>query len=129
MHEVATAYLSEEFSMSRSKAASLVSIACCSIGVICSLSFGPFAGVKLFGMSIFDLFDYVSSNIFLPVGGMFISIFVGWYLDKRLLRDEITNHGTLRIPYLRFVIFVLRYFAPVAIAIILLNQLGLFKML
>jgi NSS family neurotransmitter:Na+ symporter len=129
MHEVATAYLSEEFSMNRSKAASLVSIACCSIGVICSLSFGPFAGVKLFGMSIFDLFDYVSSNIFLPVGGMFISIFVGWYLDKRLLRDEITNHGTLRIPYLRFVIFVLRYFAPVAIAIILLNQLGLFKML
>ena len=128
MHEVATAYMSEEFSMSRRKAATLITIACCSIGVVCALSFGPFAGVKLFEMNIFDLFDYVSSNIFLPVGGMFISIFAGWYLDKRLLRDEITNHGTLHVPYLRFVIFILRYFAPVAIAIILLNQLGLFRM-
>lgn len=128
MHEVATAYMSEEFGMSRRKAATLVTIACCSIGVVCALSFGPFAGVKLFGMNIFDLFDYVSSNIFLPVGGMFISIFTGWYLDKKLLREEITNYGSLRVPYLRFVIFILRYFAPVAIAIILLNQLGLFRL-
>jgi NSS family neurotransmitter:Na+ symporter len=59
---------------------------------------------------------------------MFISIFTGWYLDKKLVRDEITNYGTLRVPYLRFVIFILRYFAPVAIAIILLNQLGLFRL-
>ena len=128
MHEVATAYVSEEFDMSRRKAATLVTIACCSIGVVCALSFGPFSGVKLFDMNIFDLFDYVSSNIFLPVGGMFISIFAGWYLDKRLLRDEITNHGTLHVPYLRFVIFILRYFAPVAIAIILLNQLGVLRL-
>ena len=128
MHEVATAYVSEEFYMNRRKAATLVTIACCSIGVVCALSFGPFSGVKLFDMNIFDLFDYVSSNIFLPVGGMFISIFAGWYLDKRLLRDEITNHGTLHVPYLRFVIFILRYFAPVAIAIILLNQLGVLRL-
>ena len=79
-------------------------------------------------MSIFDFFDYVSSNIFLPVGGMFIAIFAGWYLDKKLIRDEITNHGTLRVPYLRMVIFILRYLAPIAIAVILLNQLGLFRL-
>lgn len=128
MHEVVTAYVSEEFDMKRRKAATLVTVACCSIGVVCALSFGPFADVKLFGMNIFDLFDYVSSNIFLPVGGMFISIFTGWYLDKKLLRDEITNYGTLRVPYLRFVIFILRYFAPIAIAVILLNQLGVLRL-
>ena len=125
MHEVVTAYVSEEFNTSRQKATAIVTTACCIVGTICALSFGPFAQIKIFNMSIFDLFDYVSSNIFLPVGGMFISIFTGWYLDKKLIRDEITNHGTLRAPYLRFVIFILRYFAPVAIAIILLNQLGL----
>ena len=129
MHEVVTAYVSEEFNMSRRKAATIVTIACTMVGIVCALSFGPFNGVKLFGMSIFDLFDYVSSNIFLPVGGMFIAIFTGWYLDKKLIRDEITNYGSLRVPYLRFVIFVLRYLAPVAIAIILLNQLGLFNLL
>ena len=79
-------------------------------------------------MNLFDLFDYVASNIFLPVGGMFISIFTGWYLDKKLFRDGITNYGSLRAPYLRFVIFILRYFAPIAIAIILFNQLGLVRL-
>ncbi len=125
MHEVVTAYVSEEFNMNREKATTIVTAACCAVGTICALSFGPFAQIKIFNMGLFDLFDYVSSNICLPVGGMFISIFTGWYLDKKLIRDEITNYGSLRAPYLRFVIFILRYFAPVAIAIILLNQLGL----
>ena len=129
MHEVVTAYVSEEFNTSRRKAATIVTAACSTIGIVCALSFGPFNDIKIFGMTIFDLFDYVSSNIFLPVGGMFISIFTGWYLDKKLVRDEITNHGSLHVPYLRFAIFILRYFAPVAIAIILLNQLGLFNLL
>lgn len=129
MHEVVTAYVTEEFYVDRRKAATFVTIACCAVGVFCALSFGPFAGVKLFGMNIFDLFDYVASNIFLPVGGMFVSIFTGWYLDKKLIRNEITNYGTLHVPYLRFVIFILRYFAPIAIGGILFNQLGLFNLL
>ncbi len=128
MHEVVTAYVSEEFDMARHKAATIVTVACSFVGIFCALSFGPFADVKFFGMNLFDLFDYVSSNIFLPVGGMFIAIFTGWYLDKKLLRDEITNYGSLRVPYLHFVIFVLRYFAPIAIGIILFNQLGLIKL-
>ena len=128
MHEVVTAYVSEEFDMHRRKAATIVTTACSAVGIICALSFGPFAKAKLFGMNFFDLFDYVSSNIFLPVGGMFISIFTGWYLDKKLFRDGITNYGSLRAPYLRFVVFILRYFAPIAIAVILLNQLGVLKL-
>ena len=88
-----------------------------------------FAFVKIFGMSIFDLFDYVSSNIFLPVGGMFISLFTGWYLDKKFVRQEITNGGEIKAPYFRLFIFILRYVAPVAIALILLNQLGAFALL
>lgn len=128
MHEVVTAYVSEEFNMSRRKAVSIVTVACSVVGIFCALSFGPLKGVKIFDMSIFDMFDYLSSNIFLPVGGMFIAIFTGWYLDKKLVRDEITNHGVLRVPYLRMVIIVLRYFAPLAIGVILLNQLGLFRL-
>ena len=128
MHEVVTAYVSEEFNMQRRKAATIVTAACSTIGVVCALSFGPFSGVKLFGMSIFDLFDYVASNIFLPVGGMFVSIFTGWYLDKKLVRDEITNYGSLRVPYLRVVIFILRYIAPIAIGAILLNQLNVARL-
>ena len=126
MHEVVTAYVSEEFDMNRRKAATIVTATCSLVGIVCALSFGPFEGVKIFGMSIFDLFDYVASNIFLPLGGMLIAIFTGWYLDKKIVRDEISNNGALRVPYLRVVFFILRYVAPVAIAIILLSQLGLF---
>ncbi len=128
MHEVVTAYVSEEFTMTRRKAASIVTIACSTVGVFCALSFGPLDGFKLFGMTLFDLFDYVSSNIFLPVGGMFIALFVGWYLDKKIVRDEVTNNGTLRAPYLRLIVFILRYVAPIAIGFILINQLGLIKL-
>ncbi len=126
MHEVVTAYVSEEFGMTRRKAAAIVTATCTAVGVVCSLSFGPFDGIKICGMGIFDLFDYVSSNIFLPVGGMLIAIFTGWYLDKKIVRDDISNRGSLRVPYLRTVFFILRYVAPIAIAIILLSQLGIF---
>lgn len=126
MHEVVTAYVSEEFGMTRRKAAAIVTATCTAVGVVCSLSFGPFDGIKICGMGIFDLFDYVSSNIFLPVGGMLIAIFTGWYLDKKIVRDDISNRGAIRVPYLRLVFFILRYVAPIAIAIILLSQLGIF---
>lgn len=129
MHEVVTAYVSEEFSMKRRKAAWIVTIACSVVGVFCALSFGPLSDVKLFGLSIFDFFDYVSSNIFLPVGGMFIAIFTGWYLNRKFVKDEITNGGTVRAPYFKALIFVLRFVAPIAIGLILLNQLGVFAFL
>lgn len=128
MHEVVTAYVSEEFNTSRRKAAAIVTIACSVVGIFCALSFGPLDNFKIFGMTLFDLFDYISSNIFLPIGGMFIALFVGWYLDKKIVRDEITNNGTLRAPYLRLVVFILRYIAPIAISVILFNQLGLAKL-
>ena len=129
MHEVVTAYVSEEFSMKRRKAAWIVTIACSVVGVFCALSFGPLSDFKLFGLSIFDFFDYVSSNIFLPVGGMFIAIFTGWYLNRKFVKDEITNGGTVRAPYFKALVFVLRFVAPIAIGLILLNQLGVFAFL
>lgn len=129
MHEVVTAYVSEEFSMKRRKAAWIVTIACSVVGVFCALSFGPLSDFKLFGFSIFDFFDYVSSNIFLPVGGMFIAIFTGWYLNRKFVKDEITNGGTVRAPYFKALVFVLRFVAPIAIGLILLNQLGVFAFL
>ena len=126
MHEVVTAYVSEEFNMTRRKAAWIVTLSCTFVGLFCALSFGPLSDVKIFGFSLFDFFDYVSSNIFLPIGGLLISIFIGWYLDKKFVKDEITNGGTVRAPYFKVYIFILRYVAPIAIGLILLNQLGLF---
>ena len=76
-------------------------------------------------MGLFDLFDFVTAKIMLPLGGMLISIFVGWYLDKKLVWEEITNNGTLKVYTYKLVIFILRYIAPIAIAIVFINELQL----
>ena len=54
---------------------------------------------------------------------MFISIFTGWYLDRRIVREEVTDWGKLRIPFFGFYIFLLKFVAPVAIASIFVNEL------
>ena len=46
-------------------------------------------------MTVFDLFDFVSSKVILPLGGLLLVLFTGWYLDRDLVRDEITNRGEL----------------------------------
>lgn len=127
IHEVSTAYLNEEFHFSRKKAARLVTLGCIVLGSFCSLSFGVLNGCRLFNLTIFDLFDFTTAKLMLPIGGFFISIFTGWYLDKKMVRDEITNDGTLKVPVLNAIIFLLKYIAPVAILCIFANGLGLIK--
>lgn len=123
LHESVTAYVLEAFSISRKKAAAAVSIACMTLGVLCSLSFGVLNDVKLFNMTVFDLFDYTASNIILPVGGIIICLFTGWYLDRKLVENELTNGGTLRFRFFRLYYFIIRYVAPLAIAAVFLQKL------
>lgn len=129
LHEVATAYVTEEFNMTRKKGATLVTATVLVLGTICSLSFGPLSGVTLFDRSIFSLFDDFSGRILLPLGGMLISIFAGWVLDRKLYRDELSNQGDLKTPYFKMLVFSLRYIAPLAIGLVFLDQLGAFGFL
>ena len=126
LHEVATAYVTEEFNMSRKKGATLVTLTILVLGTLCSLSFGPLSGLKLFDRNIFEMFDDFSGRILLPLSGMLISIFAGWVLDRQLYRDEISNGGDLKTPYFKLLIFSLRYVAPLAISLVFLDQLGVF---
>ena len=126
LHEVATAYVTEEFGMTRKKGATLVTVTILVLGTLCSLSFGPLSGATLFDRNIFSLFDDFSGRILLPLGGMLISIFAGWALDRKLYRDEISNGGDLKTPYFKLLVFSLRYIAPLAIGLVFLDQIGLF---
>ncbi len=125
MHEVSTAFLHEKFNFSRGKAAKIVTGGCILIGIISSLSLGVMQEYTLFGKGFFDLFDFVTAKIMLPLGGMLISIFVGWYLKKSVSFNEVTNHGKLKVWFFGFYIFILRYVAPLAIGIIFIKELGL----
>lgn len=128
IHEPVTAFLLERFDLSRRTATRIVTLSCIAVGVLCSLSFGPLKDVRwLFGMTFFDFFDFVSAKIFLPIGGIIIALFTGWKLDRQLVRDEVTNHGTLRSRLFPLYIFLIKWIAPLAISLIFLNELGLFR--
>lgn len=129
LHEVATAYVTEEFNMTRRKGATLVTATVLVLGTICSLSFGPLSGVTMFDRNIFSLFDDFSGRFLLPLGGMLISIFAGWVLDRKLYRDELSNQGDLKTPYFKMLVFSLRFIAPLAIGLVFLDQLGVFGFL
>ncbi len=123
LHEPVTAYLHEEWNLSRTRAAWAVTLACILLGVACSLSMGVWNDFKIAGMCLFDFFDFVSAKIILPLGGIVICLFVGWKLDRQLVEDEITNNGTLRIRLFRLYLFLVRWIAPLAIGIIFVNEL------
>jgi NSS family neurotransmitter:Na+ symporter len=126
MHEVVTVYIHEKFNMSRKRAAMYVTGIAAVFGVLCSLSLGVGKDMTLFGMTLFDVFDNFSAKILLPMGGLFMSLFVGWKLNKSVLRDEITNGGTLKMSVYKVLIVILRYVAPIAIVMIFLNGLNVF---
>ena len=123
LHESVTAYVLEAFSISRRKAAAAVSITCMLLGVACSLSFGVWSDLTLFDMNIFELFDFTASKIILPIGGIIICLFTGWYLDRKMVEYELTNGGTLRLRFFRLYYFIIRYVAPLAIAAVFVQEL------
>ena len=124
LHEVSTAFFHEEFNLSRTKAATIVTVTCSIIGVFCSLSFYN-ADLSLFGLSLFDLFDFTTGQIFLPLGGFLTCLFLGWYVPKRIVREEFTNQGTLRGRFFSIYLFCVRFICPTCILLIFLHQFGL----
>ncbi len=126
LHEVSTAFFQEELHISRSRAAMIVTGGCFLIGAVCSLSLGDWSFLQVAGTDLFDVFDFVTGQIFLPVGGLLTCLFIGWYVPKRLVRDEFTNWGTSRSIFFGAYYFLVRFICPLAILAIFLHQLGVF---
>lgn len=128
MHEICTAFVSENYNLSRKNAATLVTLVYLILGAACSLSFGPWKDYTLAGITIFGWFDYATAMFIMPVGGIFITLFVGWCLKRQLLIDELTNNGTLKVKGLKFLVFLIRWVAPVGVGLVFLNEVAkLFK--
>ncbi|MBO4840592.1 MAG: sodium-dependent transporter [Bacteroidaceae bacterium] len=123
LHESVTAYVIESMGIPRKKASAMVSVSCMALGVLCSLSFGVLSDFTICGLTIFGLFDFCASKIIMPAGGLIICLFVGWYLDRKLVHSELTNEGTVPFRLFRFYIFLVRYVVPIAIGLIFINEL------
>ena len=127
-HEVLTAYFAEEFNFSRRKATNLtsfLSVAVCMVALWWTFDI-DFAGIKVENISFFDIFDYTTANVLMPLGGLLTCIFVAWWMKPDFLRGEITNYGALKGRAYPLLQFTLRYFTPLLIAYIFIKNLGLF---
>ncbi|WP_169778865.1 sodium-dependent transporter [Campylobacter curvus] len=121
MVEPAIFYLNRNFGLSRLRSIVIVGAVVYALGVLCALSgVADFKDeLTFFGKGFFDWLDYISSNIMLPLGGIVISVFVGYFMKFQSLR-------ALFVPYMGETIFKiwyfsLRYIAPVCVLLVLVK--------
>lgn len=119
--EVIVAYFVEELHMTRRWATVIASLGCMALGVFASLSLKGDTPFTIAGLSFFDSLDFFSAKILLPVGAFFIVLFVGWIMGKRTFNEEITNDGKLKLSVKGIIYFIIRYLAPLAIAVIFIS--------
>jgi neurotransmitter:Na+ symporter, NSS family len=122
LHEVVTAYVKEEFAISRKKAVTIVSVSVLVLAIFASLSLGG-SVPPIAGKTVFEWLDFITASILLPLGGVAVSVFVGWYLDKRILLDVLQQEGKRTFHFFKTYIFVLRYLAPACILVVFFHNL------
>ena len=127
LQEVITAYISEEFHLSRKKVVAASSLLLMVGAVLSSLSLGPYSSLMINGKPLFEVLDFVTSKLFLPFGGLLIALFIGWFYKADDIRDELSNGGKLKSRFFPVYLFLMRYFVPLAILLIFFNELGLLR--
>lgn len=127
--EPSVAWLVESWHWSRKKAAILCSIAIWALGMLSVFSlnilkdFHPFVA----GQTLFDNFQYITSNIMLPLGGLLIAIFAAWMMERDAHHDELhVKNGGADISYKTW-LFLIRFVTPVGVSLVFLSAIGVFS--
>lgn len=122
--EVPVALLVERFALSRARATLAVLGSLAVVGAAPALSQSLCAGWKLFGLNPFDLCDFVTSNLMMPLGGIALSLFFGWGWAKDQREREFSNHGRIANSGLaRLLVLLLRFVSPLLIAAVMIRGL------
>ena len=116
--EPGVAWLVENKKISRMRACIWAGLATWLLGVGTVLSFNVAAEVKLFDKTFFELLDYLTANIMLPLGGLFIAIFAGWVMKKESVVKELNIQSAVALASWWVLI---RYVAIAAVIIVFLN--------
>jgi NSS family neurotransmitter:Na+ symporter len=118
--EVVTSYFIDRHGWKRMKATVMIGAAIWAVGLICAVDSlkVPFRGTD---QSFFDIFDFVTTNYMLPVGGLLTCIFVAWVVKDRVRAEEFGSSG----PIYKTTVFLLKYLTPIAVLVVLLHGLEL----
>jgi len=127
--EVVVAYFTEELKIKRQISTVLATALITLLGIICSLSMGLFSEFEVFGLNFFDLLDFISANLLLPIGGMFIALFIGWAFGKYKVIREVAHGGKLKGWFLQIFMLLVKFVAPIAIFVVFLQGLNILDLI
>ena len=114
-------WMIEKYNLTRIQAATISSGLAWLLGIGTIISFNVGSEIKIFDMNIFQTLDYLTSNILLPLGGIMITIYVGWLISKESIDKELNIKSSI----LRFIWYLsARFVAPIAVVLVMLNALG-----
>jgi NSS family neurotransmitter:Na+ symporter len=130
--QVPVAYFTEEKGMSRKKAVLFTTSIMMLVGILATLSADStsvLGNIHILGKrGFFDSFDYVSSNILLPIGGLLTAIFVGYFVKKEDFKLELSNQGTLKNDTVLNIIYIfIKFISPTLLIVVFLNSIGILK--
>ena len=118
--EPGVAYLSEENILSRRRSAEIISFFVWILGIGSALSFNIWSDFSLIGdRNFLDSMDFIANQILLPLGGMLIAIFVGWFMKKSLIVNELGSINAYLYSLWRFFV---KFIAPVCVGYIFYRQ-------
>ncbi|QSA97614.1 sodium-dependent transporter [Methylococcus sp. EFPC2] len=119
--EPAVAWLSENLGLSRKQASLYAGAACWFIGLGSAFSFNIWSEVKLFGKTVFELVDFLTANLMLPLGGVLVALFAGWVMKREISEAELELGEGRAYPAWRVLI---RYVAPLGVLMVFLDAFG-----
>lgn len=120
--EVSVRFCQDRMHLRRRSAVLLVMLPVLLFGSLSSLSMGSLSSVHIFGLTFFDFLDTFATNILLPLGSMVMCIYAGWFAPKGMIASQLDNSSPVRSLSTRVVLFIIKWIAPVAIAVILVAQ-------
>lgn len=126
--EVIVAFFVEELKMKRKPATWLATFSVSLLGILCVLSTSMLANFKIFGFTVFGLMNFTTANVLLPLGGLLIVVFVAWFFGRDKAQDELSNGGKLKALYIPVFMFIIKFIAPLAIAFVFLQGIGLINL-
>ncbi len=121
--EVSIAYFCGHFKMKRIPATCAVLLPLMFLSSLSSLSNGVLSDWTIFGYTIFGACDAVTANILMPLGALIMAVYLGWFAPKNLMKDQLTNGGTIKNWFAVPVIFLLKWVTPILIIVIFIASL------